>query len=117
MLRVGFEDLGLHRICGRLDGRNAASARVLERLGMRREAQLLENERVKGEWANEVVYAMLDREWRRRSGRDGGQPRAGRLAERLEPQRVDPVALLAQHAPSPSTVPSASGGRGAGPRR
>ena len=63
LLRVGFEELGLHRIAGRLDGRNAASARVLERLGMRREAHLLENEYVKGEWTDEVVYALLAREW------------------------------------------------------
>jgi RimJ/RimL family protein N-acetyltransferase len=63
LLRLGFEELGLHRITGRLDARNTASARVLERLGMRREAHLVENERVKGEWADEVVYAMLDREW------------------------------------------------------
>jgi RimJ/RimL family protein N-acetyltransferase len=63
MLRIGFEDLGLHRICGRLDARNGASARVLERVGMRREAQLVENQRFKGEWADELVYAMLDREW------------------------------------------------------
>lgn len=63
LLRLGFEELGLHRIVGRLDARNAASARVLERLGMRREARLVESERFKGEWADELVYAMLDREW------------------------------------------------------
>jgi RimJ/RimL family protein N-acetyltransferase len=64
LLRLGFEELGLHRICGRLDARNAPSARVLERVGMRREAHLVENELVKGEWTDEVVYALLDREWR-----------------------------------------------------
>ncbi|MGW0061978.1 GNAT family N-acetyltransferase [Streptosporangium sandarakinum] len=63
LLRLGFEELGLHRITGRLDGRNHASARVLERLGMRREAHLVENEFVKGEWTDEVIYAMLRREW------------------------------------------------------
>jgi RimJ/RimL family protein N-acetyltransferase len=63
LLRVGFEELGLHRIYGRLDARNTASARVLERLGMRREAHLVENEFVKGEWTDEVVYALLAREW------------------------------------------------------
>ncbi|NUW33236.1 GNAT family N-acetyltransferase [Nonomuraea sp. SMC257] len=63
MLRLGFEALGLHRICGRLDGRNTASARVLERLGMRREAHLIQNEYVKGEWTDEVIYAMLAGEW------------------------------------------------------
>ena len=64
MLRIGFEGLGLHRICGRLDGRNAASGRVLERLGMRREAYLRQNEIVKGEWTDEMIYAVLADEWR-----------------------------------------------------
>jgi RimJ/RimL family protein N-acetyltransferase len=68
MLRLAFKDpvdggLGLHRVIGRLDGRNVASARVLERLGMRREAHFVENEFVKGEWTDEVVYAMLHSEW------------------------------------------------------
>jgi RimJ/RimL family protein N-acetyltransferase len=64
MLRVGFEDLGLHRIIGRCDGRNAASAKAMERLGMRCEAHLRQNEMVKGEWCDELVYAMLATEWR-----------------------------------------------------
>ena len=63
MLAIGFGAVGLHRIVGRLEARNAASARVLEHLGMRREAHLQENEWVKGEWQDEVVYALLDREW------------------------------------------------------
>ena len=67
LLRIGFERLGLHRIAGRLDARNEASARVLERLGMRREAHLLENEFVKGEWTDELVYALLADEWVRRA--------------------------------------------------
>ena len=70
MLRLGFEELGLHRIVGRLDARNAASAAVLERLGMRREAHLRENEHVKGEWVDELVYAILAEEWRRRDEAD-----------------------------------------------
>jgi RimJ/RimL family protein N-acetyltransferase len=67
MLRVGFETYGLHRIVGRLDARNDGSARVLERLGMRREAHFRENEFFKGEWADEVVYAILADEWRARA--------------------------------------------------
>ena len=64
VLRLGFEGLDLHRIVGRCDGRNIASARVMERLGMRREAHLLENEFIKGEWTDELVYAILADEWR-----------------------------------------------------
>ena len=64
ILAFAFETLGLHRVVGRLEPRNRGSARVLEKLGMRREAHLVENEWVKGEWQSEVVYALLDREWR-----------------------------------------------------
>ena len=63
MMRLGFEQLGLHRIAGRLEARNSASAAVLERLGMRLEGHLRENEWVKGEWQSELVYAMLATEW------------------------------------------------------
>ena len=63
MLRIGFEEVGFHRIVGRLDARNAASAAVLERVGMRREAHLRENDFIKGEWADELIYAMLASEW------------------------------------------------------
>jgi RimJ/RimL family protein N-acetyltransferase len=64
LLRIAFEELALHRVIGRTEARNTASACVLEKLGMRREAHLVENEWVKGEWQSELVYAILDREWR-----------------------------------------------------
>ncbi len=66
VLRLGFEGLGLHRIIARCDARNLASARVMDRLGMRREAHFLENEYIKGEWTDEFVYAILASEWRER---------------------------------------------------
>jgi RimJ/RimL family protein N-acetyltransferase len=64
-MRLAFDDFGMHRVIGRVEPRNAGSVRVLEKLGMRREAHFLENEWVKGEWQSELVFAMLDREWRR----------------------------------------------------
>lgn len=63
LLRLAFDELGLHRVTGRCDARNTPSARVMERLGMRREAHFVENELVKGEWTDEYVYAILRREW------------------------------------------------------
>jgi RimJ/RimL family protein N-acetyltransferase len=63
LMELGFDGLRLHRLVGRCDGRNAASARVLERAGMRREAHLRENEFVKGEWTDELIYALLASEW------------------------------------------------------
>jgi RimJ/RimL family protein N-acetyltransferase len=64
MMRFGFTELGLHRIVGRCDVRNTASARLMERLGMRREAHLVHSEIFKGQWGDEYVYAQLDHEWR-----------------------------------------------------
>ncbi|MGH3321435.1 MAG: GNAT family N-acetyltransferase [Streptosporangiaceae bacterium] len=66
MLRLGFEDLGLHRIIGRCDAENHPSARLLERLGMRREAHFVHNEIFRGEWSEEFAYAMLEDEWKAR---------------------------------------------------
>jgi RimJ/RimL family protein N-acetyltransferase len=64
LLRLGFDDLGLHRIIGRIDERNEPSAKVLRRLGLRLEARLVHNELFKGEWSTELDFAMLAEEWR-----------------------------------------------------
>lgn len=66
MLRIGFEKMNLHRVIGRCDPRNEPSWRLMERLGMRREAHFVQNEIFKGEWGDEYVYAMLAEEWRTR---------------------------------------------------
>jgi RimJ/RimL family protein N-acetyltransferase len=63
LLRLGFEELGLHRIIARVDERNEASAKLLRRLGMREEARLVHNELFKGEWSTELDFAMLADEW------------------------------------------------------
>jgi RimJ/RimL family protein N-acetyltransferase len=63
LLRLGFDELGLHRIIARLDERNESSARLARRLGMRQEARLVHNEFFKGEWSTELDFAMLADEW------------------------------------------------------
>jgi RimJ/RimL family protein N-acetyltransferase len=63
MLRLGFDQLELHRIVGRCEPRNEPSAALMRRLGMRLEAHLVENEWVKDEWQSEYVFAMLRSEW------------------------------------------------------
>ena len=62
-LHLAFDDLGLHRVIARVDARNSASARLAIRLGMRQEAHLVENEWFKGEWTDEIDFAMLAQEW------------------------------------------------------
>jgi RimJ/RimL family protein N-acetyltransferase len=68
VLRLGFGEMGLHRIVAKTDPRNVASLRVMERLGMRREAQFVDSELLKGEWVGEVVCALLETEWRASAG-------------------------------------------------
>ncbi|MGY4773095.1 GNAT family N-acetyltransferase [Kribbella sp. CWNU-51] len=67
LLRLGFEELGMHRIIGRLDARNTGSANLLRRLGLRQEAHFVKNEFLKGEWTDELVFALLAEEWNKRS--------------------------------------------------
>ena len=64
MLGLGFDVYKLHRIIGRCDVRNIGSYKLMERLGMRREAYFIHNEIFKGEWGDEFVYAILHDEWR-----------------------------------------------------
>jgi RimJ/RimL family protein N-acetyltransferase len=66
LLALAFDGLGVRRVIARIDDRNDASAAVLRRLGMRQEAHLIENELFKGEWTNEIDFAILAAEWRAR---------------------------------------------------
>nr|WP_086662880.1 GNAT family N-acetyltransferase [Lentzea kentuckyensis] len=65
MLRIGFEEMKLHRIAAVCDPRNEPSWRLMERLGMRREAHFRESEMFKGEWGDCFIYAMLEEEYGR----------------------------------------------------
>ncbi|MDG4862747.1 GNAT family protein [Streptomyces sp. T-3] len=60
---LAFDRLGVHRIYARLDVLNTGSVRVCERLGMRREAHLVENDLDGDRWGSEYIYAMLGHEW------------------------------------------------------
>lgn len=64
LLDLAFGRLAAHRVYAHLDVRNAASARLCERLGMRHEATMLEDDYDDG-WQDSAIYAMLRREWRR----------------------------------------------------
>ncbi|RII20750.1 putative ribosomal N-acetyltransferase YdaF [Streptomyces sp. YIM 130001] len=61
---LAFTELGVHRIFARLDALNTGSVGVCERLGMRREAHLIESGLDGDRWGSECIYATLAREWR-----------------------------------------------------
>ncbi len=58
-----FGTLGKHRVSASVDPRNAESMRLMQRVGFRQEGRLIESQWCRGEWADEVTFAMLAREW------------------------------------------------------
>lgn len=66
-------DRGAHRVLARCDPRNERSWRLLERIGMRREAHVLQgasfavDEAGEPVWHDTFQYAVLDHEWSARS--------------------------------------------------
>jgi aminoglycoside 6'-N-acetyltransferase len=62
LLRYLFEQLGKHRAIASCDPRNAPSVKVLEAVGMRREGHMVESTWAKGEWTDDLLFAILRRE-------------------------------------------------------
>jgi RimJ/RimL family protein N-acetyltransferase len=58
-----FGQLGKHRVTASVDPRNEPSLRLLRRVGMRQEAHFRQSLLFKGEWADDVVFAVLRPEW------------------------------------------------------
>lgn len=54
-----FKDRNSHRIQANLDARNEASAKLCERVGMRKEGHFIQDFWSKGEWTDSLVYGML----------------------------------------------------------
>ena len=59
-----FKDLNMHRVIAVADVRNSSSVKLMEKLGMRREAHFLKNELDNGEYIDEYSYALLNEEWK-----------------------------------------------------
>lgn len=59
VLNMAFDDCELRRVVAQMDARNTASAKLAERIGMKREAHLRQDWWSKGEWTDTLVFAML----------------------------------------------------------
>jgi len=68
MVDFGFRGLGLHRVSSWCIAENTASARVLERTGLRLEGRLRENAFFKDRWWDTLLYGLLESEWRAATG-------------------------------------------------
>ncbi|MGH2453956.1 MAG: GNAT family N-acetyltransferase [bacterium] len=64
VLRFGFEEVGLNRIYAVCHVANAASERVMQKVGMTYEGTLRQVALIKGGYEDRKLYAILRREWR-----------------------------------------------------
>lgn len=64
LIDYAFKKHGIHRISADTTSANPASWRLMERLGMRREAHLQEAELRDGQWVDYFIYAVLADDWR-----------------------------------------------------
>jgi aminoglycoside 6'-N-acetyltransferase len=58
LMQVAFDEVGVHRVWAQLEPANTPSARICERLGMRREALFEQASWFKGEWSDLAIYAI-----------------------------------------------------------
>jgi ribosomal-protein-alanine N-acetyltransferase len=62
-IRHAFTVQRLHRVQAAIMPRNAASIRVVEKAGMRREGLALRYLRIDGRWEDHLIYAVTAEEW------------------------------------------------------
>ena len=71
LIRAGIEVAGLRRITANCDQRNLGSWRVMEKLGLRREAAFRQDVKARRGWRDSYHYALLASEWRARNSAGG----------------------------------------------
>jgi RimJ/RimL family protein N-acetyltransferase len=59
-----INSLSKHRIIASIDPLNVDSIKLVERLGFRKEAHFVESLFFHGKWVDDLVYALLAREWK-----------------------------------------------------
>jgi ribosomal-protein-alanine N-acetyltransferase len=64
LLRYAFEEFGLNRVEATTDSENAASIRVLEKNGFRKEGLLRERHFYKERFHDELYFGLLATDWR-----------------------------------------------------
>jgi RimJ/RimL family protein N-acetyltransferase len=64
LLRIAFDEQGLHRVYATCDPRNRASARVLTKIAMTYEGRMRETVLLTDGWRDSSLYAILEDEWR-----------------------------------------------------
>jgi RimJ/RimL family protein N-acetyltransferase len=63
-----INSLNKHRITASIDPVNTDSIRLIERLGFRKEGHFVESVFFHGKWVDDLVYALLAKEWKEKTG-------------------------------------------------
>lgn len=70
----GFLALKVHRVWASCVADNVRSAHLLEKLGLRQEGRLRENEYYKDRWWDTLLYGLIEDEWRARGSEASFSP-------------------------------------------
>jgi len=81
VLRIAFEEMGLHRVHLTASADNARAIRCYEKAGFRHEGLRRKSRLNRGEWLDEVIMAILREEWEELQAAGGTQPGALRRAQ------------------------------------
>lgn len=74
MLRLAFDDLGIHKVWTSSIAENSGAAHVVEKLGMRLEGRLRGHEEIRGRWHDVLLHGILAAEWRALDGEKPSMP-------------------------------------------
>jgi RimJ/RimL family protein N-acetyltransferase len=69
LLNYLFVDLSKHRAFGSVDPRNLRSIKLMQRVGMRNEAHFVRSLWFKGDWVDDMIFAILASDWRAMHGK------------------------------------------------
>ncbi|MDQ7094454.1 GNAT family protein [Desulfosporosinus sp. PR] len=63
LIKFGFAKLNLHRIIAMCDVENAASIKILKKLGMRQEGHFIKDQKIRGVWRDNLLFALIREEY------------------------------------------------------
>ena len=59
-----FRETGIHRIVAKTDPANIGSIKILERVGFRKQGHFIKSVKIRGEWKDDLVLAILREDWK-----------------------------------------------------
>lgn len=54
-----FKEMSILKIIAKTDPENIGSIKILERIGFRKEAHLIQSVKIRGEWKDDLIYSIL----------------------------------------------------------